>query len=77
MQKNTMQCVSCKQVLLLSKFRRYKSRPGSISHRHNCKSCECEKSRERYQQKTQSKIDNDEKPDPFRFMDFYRKVKGR
>ena len=76
MQKNMMQCKDCSKVLPLSMFRSCKNRSGSISHRHDCKDCELKKSRERYWQKAQSKIDTD-KNSPLRFRDFYRQVKGR
>jgi len=72
-----MECTTCKQILPISKFRRYKNRSESIGHRGSCIECEREQNRKRHQQKkTQSAIDNDEKPDIFRVRDCYKKVKG-
>jgi len=73
-----MECITCKQILPLPKFRRYKNRSGSISYRRYCRKCEREQSRERYQlQIAQSNIEKKlQDDDTFRFMDMYRKVKG-
>jgi len=79
MEKNTLvekQCSDCKQILPISKFRRSKNQPGSFVYRSSCRECEKAQSRERYQKKTQLDVDNDEKPDIFRFMELYKKVKG-
>ena len=72
-----MECTTCKQILPLSKFRRYKNRSGSIGYRGSCIECEKEQNRKRHQQKkAQLDVDNDEKPDLFRSMDQYKKIKG-
>ena len=80
MQKNTTvekQCSTCRRILPISKFRTYKNQSESIRHRGSCRECEREQNRKRHQQqKTQLGVDNDEKSDAFRFMDFYKKVKG-
>ena len=80
MEKNTVvekQCSVCKQILPISKFRGYKYQSGSIGYRGSCIECEREQNRKRHQQKkAQLDVDNDEKPDLFRFMDQYKKIKG-
>ena len=80
MQKNITvekQCSDCKQILPISKFRECKHRSGSSGYRRSCRECENARSQERYhQQKAQLTIDNDEKPNIFRFMDQYKKIKG-
>jgi len=79
MEKNTVvekQCIDCKQILPITKFRRYKHQSGNIGYRGSCIKCEMEQNRKRHQQKkAQLDVDNDEKPDLFRFMDLYKKVK--
>ena len=71
------QCGVCKQILPLSEFRRYRHQSGDSGYRGSCRKCEREQSRKRHQQqKTQIGVDNDEKPDIFRFMDCYKKIKG-
>ena len=81
MGKNTTvkkQCITCKQILPISKFRRYKNRSGSIGYRGYCRECEKAQERERFQkkEKTQSTIEKEMQPDVFRFIDMYRKVRG-
>ena len=80
MQKNTIfekQCNDCKQILPISKFRRYENQSG-FGYRRSCRKCENAQERERSQQKkAHLTLDNDEKPDTFRFRDFYKQVKGR
>lgn len=71
MQKNTRQCISCKQILPLSKFRKYKNVSG-FGYRRYCRECESKADKVRRQKKEVQSVDN-----PFRLTDFYRKVKGR
>jgi len=79
MQLNTTvekQCSVCKQILPIIKFRSYKNKSGGIGHRGSCIKCEREQNRQRHQRtKMQLGVDNDEKPDVFRFMDCYKKIK--
>jgi len=79
MQKNTIvekQCNDCKQVLPISKFRKYKNQSGNFGYRGSCRECERAQERERsHQKKAPLTIDN-ENADIFRFKDFYKKVKG-
>ena len=52
-----MQCITCKQVLPLSKFRRYKKKSG-FGYRRYCRKCEAEASDLRYHhKKNQSNIE--------------------
>jgi len=76
MNKNTTvekQCATCKQILPISKFRRYKHQFGDSGYRGSCRECERAQDQERRQKKTQLGV---EKNDTFRFTDCYKKIKG-
>jgi len=70
--KKRMQCNVCKQVLPLSKFRNYKNQSGSVRYRRSCRNCEAKAEYIRCQ-KRKSQLSQE---DNFRFLDFYRKMKG-
>lgn len=71
------QCGVCKQVLPIVKFRRYENRSGTFGYRGSCRECEKAQGRESYRrEKVQSNVNNIEKEDNYRFLDFYKKIKG-
>jgi len=71
-----VQCITCKRILPLSKFRRYKTTGGLFSYRRYCRECEAAASIRRYHQKQKEKEEEEQKDNPFGFTDLYRKVKG-
>ena len=71
------QCSVCRQVLPITKFRRYKNRSGSFGYRGSCRECEKARERKRYRrEKVHLGVDTEEKEDNYRFLNFYKRVKS-